>query len=136
MDRPPSKRVTPAEIIMRALLSSLSVILMLSHGAATFRGVANAQDVHSSRYFPEDAIMEWRGEKFTVQRIDFLDDYSLERENVVSWVNSHPGEIEDLQAALRSNGQFSRALTQQNVQLNNVVAVSKALNGNLIVYLR
>lgn len=109
---------------------------MLSHGGPTFPGVANAQELHRSRYFPEEAILEWRGEKFKVQRIDFLDDYSLERENVVSWVNSHPGEIEDLQAALRSNRQFSRALTQQNVQLNNVVAVAKALNGNLIVYLR
>lgn len=121
---------------MRVLLPGLVAVSLLCQGVLPFAGAAVAQEAHDSRYFPEQAIRQWQGEKFTVQRIDFLDDDSLERENLVSWVNAHPGDIEDLQAAVRSNGSLARALTRQNVQLNNIVAVTRALNGNLIVYLR
>ena len=34
------------------------------------------------------------------------------------------------------NGEFASALRARSVQLNNVVAIRQALNGNLVVYLR
>lgn len=89
-----------------------------------------------SRYFPERAIEDWDGQRLTVQRIEFLDEYSLERENLESWLDLNPGEIEQLQVAIRSNPGLREALTAQRVQLNNVVAISRALNGSFVIYLR
>lgn len=89
-----------------------------------------------SRYFPQDAIEAWQGQKFTVQRIEFLDEDRLERQNLEAWLDGNTGEIEQLQSAVRSNAELRNALAAQSVQLNNVVAISRALNGNLVVYLR
>ena len=117
---------------MRKLLCQVPLALVLGWAV----GIPSTGALAEGRYFPQEAIAEWQGEKFTVQRIEFLDEGSLERQNVESWADANRQEIEDLQAALRSNNAFRTALTAQSVQLNNVVAVTRALNGNLVVYLR
>jgi len=89
-----------------------------------------------SRYFPQAAIEDWQGQRFTVQRIEFLDEYSLERENLEAWLDANGDAIEQLQIAVRSNPDLRNALVAQSVQLNNVVAISRALNGNFVIYLR
>ena len=62
-------------------------------------GLLSAMPVNAiaeSRYFPDAAIAGRQGEKFTVQRIKYLDEDSLERQNLESWVDANRPEIEDL----------------------------------------
>lgn len=99
-------------------------------------GAAPISAIAGGRYFPEVAVAEWNGERFTVQRVDHLDEDSLERQNLVAWVDGNEQEIEELQAAVRANAALSKALTAQSVQLNNIVGITRALNGNLVIYLR
>jgi hypothetical protein len=113
---------------MRIILQASMILALLL--AAPFHSFAD------SRYFPAGAIAQWQGEKFSVQRIEFLDEDSLERENLESWVGGNENVIAKLQASLRSNRALYDALRTQSVQINNVVAVTQALNGNLVVYLR
>lgn len=88
------------------------------------------------RYFPDTAVSDWQGQRFTIQRVEFLDEDSLERQSLESWMDGDNGEIAGLQGAIRSNPALSSALRARSVQINNVVAISRALNGNLVVYLR
>jgi hypothetical protein len=111
----------------RLTCKAVLAALLLSHSTGAFA---------DSRYFPQAAIEAWHGQRFTVQRIEFLDEDSLERQNLEAWLNGNADEIEQLQIAVRANPDFRKALAAQSVQLNNVVAISRALNGNLVVYLR
>jgi len=113
---------------MRTLTSKVALAaLLLSISTGAFA---------ESRYFPLSAIEDWQGQRFTVQRIEFLDEDSLERQNLEAWLDGNAGEIEQLQIAVRANPGLREALAAQSVQLNNVVAISQALNGNFVVYLR
>jgi hypothetical protein len=97
---------------------------------------AAASPYASSRFYPEEAILDWSGERFTIIRIDSLDIHSEERIRLESWIEGDPDRIDALQNTVMENGDFARALRARSVQLNNVVAVQQALNGNLVVYLR
>lgn len=89
-----------------------------------------------SRYYPEEAITDWSGQRFSILRIDSFEPTSDERLRLESWMQSSPDEIDALQNTVQENGEFAAALRARSVQLNNVVAIQQALNGNLVVYLR
>ena len=98
---------------------------------------ARAQELSTSRYFPEQAILEWSGERFTIKRIDALGSrLSDERERLYSWIDAYPDRVEALQHAVTGNRALAAALRAQSVQLNNVAAIQQALNGNLVIFLR
>ena len=103
---------------------------------ATLLTSISAGAIAESRYFPQAAIEDWQGQRFTVQRIEFLDEYSLERGNLEAWLDGNADKIAQLQIAVRANPGLRNALVAQSVQLNNVVAISRAINGNLVIYLR
>lgn len=88
------------------------------------------------RYYPEEAILDWSGERFTIIRIDSLEPTSDERLRLEGWIDGNPDAIDALQNTIEENGEFAAELRARSVQLNNVVAIQQALNGNLIVFLR
>jgi hypothetical protein len=98
---------------------------------------AFAQAPGNSRYFPEQAIRDWDGQRFTVKRIDQLGGrISEERERIYAWVHAYPETVDTLQHAVMQNRALASALRSRSVQLRNVVAIQQAFNGNLIVFLR
>lgn len=97
---------------------------------------AQANTFGNSRYYPEDAIVDWSGERFTIIRIDSFEPTSDERLRLESWIEANPDQIDALQNSIEENSEFAAALRARSVQLNNVVAVQRALSGNLIVFLR
>jgi hypothetical protein len=98
---------------------------------------AYAQGLSNSRYFPEQAILDWSGERFTIKRIDELGGrVSDERERLYAWIDAYPDLVEALQRAVIQNRALASALRARSVQLNNVAAIQQALNGNLVIFLR
>jgi hypothetical protein len=53
-----------------------------------------------------------------------------------AWIDANPDQVEALQNSIEENGELAAELRARSVQLNNVVAIQQAMNGNLIVYLR
>lgn len=117
--------------LIAATLVSLAAIIAFASPAA-----AQAERHSHSRYFPEEAILDWSGERFTILRIDSFEPTSDERLRLEAWMQGNPDAIEALQNSILENREFAGALRARSVQLNNVVAVQRAMNGNLIVYLR
>ena len=119
----------------KLIAAALLALVAATPIAATMPAAAQA-GVYSSAYYPEDAILDWGGERFTIVRIDSLDLKSQERLALESWMESSPDAIDALQNTILENGEFAAALRGRSVQLNNVVAIREAMSGNLIVYLR
>jgi hypothetical protein len=120
-------------------MKTLIAAAMLSLAAATTLmppAVAEANTFGNSRYYPEEAIIDWSGERFTIIRIDSFEPTSDERLRLESWIDANPDQIDALQNSIEENGEFAAALRARSVQLNNVVAVQQAMSGNLIVFLR
>jgi hypothetical protein len=118
-----------------------TMIAAMLLGLATIAAVAlpasaQASTLGNSRYYPEEAILDWSGERFTIIRIDSFEPTSDERLRLESWIDANPDEIDALQNSIEENSEFAAALRARSVQLNNVVAVQRALSGNLIVFLR
>lgn len=111
-------------------------LVVAGTAATTLPAWAQANFYHTSRFYPEEAILDWSGEHFTIIRIDTLEMYSDERVRLESWMRAYPDRIAELQDTIRQNKEFAAALRARSVQLRNVVAIQRALNGNLIVYLR
>ena len=121
------------------MLSRLSaaIFVALASAACTISVAPSAaQAMSTSRYFPEAAILDWSGQRFTIIRIDSLDRYSDEWERLNAWIDANPARVEALQHAVLENRELASALRARSVQLNNVGAIEQALNGNLVVYLR
>lgn len=120
---------------MKKLIAAALVCL----GTATAMVVpaaAQANTFGNSRYYPEDAIVDWSGERFTIIRIDSFEPTSDERLRLESWIEANPDQIDALQNSIEENSELAAALRARSVQLNNVVAVQRAMSGNLIVFLR
>lgn len=121
------------------MLSRLSAAMFFALASATGTisvATASAQAASTSRYFPEAAIREWNGERFTIILISSLELYSDRWERLDAWMSAYPDRIEAMQQAIRQNREFAAALRARNVQINNVAAIQQAFNGNLTVYLR
>ena len=116
--------------ITAAMLLGLAATAVLPPAAAL------ANTFGDSRYYPEEAIADWSGERFTIIRIDSFEPTSDERLRLESWMDANPDEIDALQNSIEENSEFAAALRARSVQLNTVVAVQRALSGNLIVFLR
>ena len=117
--------------------AALLVLVALTGTGSIAPAAAQAQGLSTSRYFPEQAILDWSGERFTIKRIDSLGGrYSDEREQLYAWIDAYPDRVEALQHAVIQNRALAAALRAQSVQLNNVAAIQQALNGNLIIFLR
>lgn len=119
---------------MKKLIAA--ALLSLAAAGPILPAVAAANTFGNSRYYPEDAIHDWSGERFTIIRIDSFEPTSDERLRLESWIDANPDQIEALQNSIEENGELAAALRARSVQLNNVVAIQQAMNGNLIVYLR
>ena len=65
--------------------------------AVTMPVSAQAGSYGGSRYYPEDAILDWSGERFTITRIDSFEPTDDERLRLESWMQSSPDRIEALQ---------------------------------------
>lgn len=117
-------------IIAAALLS------LAAAGMPTPPTAAQASTFGNSRYYPEEAILDWSGERFTILRIDSFEPTSDERLRLESWIEANPDQIEALQNSIEENSEFAAALRARSVQLNNVVAVQRAMSGNLVIFLR
>lgn len=112
-------------------------LVALSGTVSTAPVVAQTQGFSTSRYFPEQAILDWSGERFTIKRIDALGGrFSDERERLYAWIDAYPDRVEALQHAVIQNRALAAALRAQSVQLNNVAGIQQALNGNLVIFLR
>lgn len=114
----------------------LAMLLSLATIAPMLPAAAQADTFGSSRYYPEEAIVDWSGERFTIIRIDSFEPTSDERLRLESWIDGNPDQIDALQNSIEENSELATALRARNVQLNNVVAVQRAMSGNLIVFLR
>ena len=110
--------------------------LALTAAGMTLPVATRADTFGNSRYYPEEAIAEWSGERFTIIRIDSFEPTDNERLRLEAWMQSSPDQIDALQNSVEENGEFAAALRARSLQLNNVVAIQRALNGNLVVYLR
>ena len=122
---------------MKKLIAATLLGLVSTFGLTLSMPVAaQANSYSSSRFYPQEAILSWSGERFTIIRIDSLDLYSEERLRLESWIDGNPDRIDALQGTIGENGEFAAALRSRSVQLNNVVAVQRALNGNLVIFLR
>lgn len=120
-------------------MKNIIAAVLLSLAAATvplLTAGAQANTLGNSRYYPEEAIVDWSGERFTIIRIDSFEPTSDERLRLESWIDANPDEIDALQNSIEENSEFAVALQGRSVQLNNVVAVQRAMSGNLIVFLR
>ena len=120
------------------ILAAVAAAALSSAPSAPFAQARAEHQVvaYGSRYFPEDAILTWSGERFTITRIDFLDRFSTERESIEAWMQGNEDIIDALQAAVRSNPELLAALRARSVQINNIGAAQVAMNGNLVFYLR
>lgn len=124
-------------MLNRLTAAALLGLVALAGTMAAAPVAAYAQGLSTSRYFPEQAILEWSGERFTIKRIDQLGGrISEERERLYAWVDAYPDLVEALQHAVIRNRAFAAALRARSVQLNNVVAIQQAFNGNLVIFLR
>lgn len=121
---------------MNKTIATALLGLTLAISGFTLSSAARADTFAGSRYYPEEAIIDWSGERFTILRIDSFEPTSDERLRLESWMQSSPDQIDALQNTVEENGDFAAALRARSVQLNNVVAIQRALNGNLVVYLR
>jgi hypothetical protein len=126
-----SRKETVVKNILAAALFALVAATALVQPVS-----AQANTFGNSRYYPEDAIVDWSGERFTIIRIDSFEPTSDERLRLESWMEANPDQIDALQNSIEENSEFAAALRARSVQLNNVVAVQRALSGNLIVFLR
>ncbi|MGV3548406.1 hypothetical protein [Rhizobium sp.] len=117
---------------MKQKLATALLAIGLAASTLSLPAVASA----SGRYYPEAAIADWSGERFTIVRIDSFEPTDDERLRLESWMQGSPDAIEALQNSVQENGELAAALRARSVQLNNVVAIQQALNGNLVVYLR
>jgi hypothetical protein len=126
-----SRKETVVKNIIAAALFALVAATALVQPVS-----AQANTFGNSRYYPEDAIVDWSGERFTIIRIDSFEPTSDERLRLESWMEANPDQIDALQNSIEENSEFAAALRARSVQLNNVVAVQRALSGNLIVFLR
>ena len=117
--------------LIAAALAGLVATTALAMPAA-----AQANTFGNSRYYPEDAIVDWSGERFTIIRIDSFEPTSDERLRLESWIDAYPDQIDALQNSIEENSELAAALRARSVQLNNVVAVQRAMSGNLVVFLR
>lgn len=124
-------------MLNRLTAAALLGLVALTGTMAAAPVAAYAQALGHSRYFPEQAILEWSGERFTIKRIDQLGGrVSDERERLYAWVDAYPDLVEALQHAVIQNRAFAAALRARSVQLNNVVAIEQAFSGNLVIFLR
>jgi hypothetical protein len=120
---------------MKTLFASV-LLGLFAVASLTLPSAAQANTSGTSRYYPEEAIVDWSGERFTIIRIDSFEPTSDERLRLESWIDANPDEIEALQNSIEENSEFAAALRGRSVQLNNVVAIQRAMSGNLIVFLR
>jgi hypothetical protein len=124
-------------MLNRLIAATLLGLVALTGTVALTPVAAYAQGLSTSRYFPEQAILEWSGERFTIKRIDELGGrISDERERLYAWIDAYPDRVEALQHAVIQNRALAAALRARSVQLNNVAAIQQALNGNLVIFLR
>ena len=87
-------------------------------------------------FFAQTPIHAWHGQRFTVIRIDSINEFDGFRGMLENWIGTYPDQVEALQGAIRANGALAAALRSQHVQINNIAATQQAFNGNLIFYLR
>lgn len=124
-------------MLNRLIAAALLGLVALAGTMAAAPMTAHAQGFSHSRYFPQQAILEWSGERFTIKRIDQLGGrVSDERERLYAWVDAYPDRVEALQQAVIQNRALAAALRARSVQLNNVVAIEQAFSGNLVIFLR
>jgi len=124
--------------MLNKLTAAVFLAIVSATGMVSIAPVAvTAQEFSTSRYFPEQAILDWSGERFTIKRIDALGGrISDERERLYAWIDAYPDRVEALQHTVIRNRALTAALRARNVQLNNVVAIEQAFNGNLVIFLR
>lgn len=120
---------------MKKLIAA-TLASLVAATALTMPASAQANTFGNGRYYPEEAIVDWSGERFTILRIDSFEPTSDERLRLETWIETNPDQIDALQNSIEENSEFAAALRARSVQLNNVVAIQRALSGNLIVYLR
>lgn len=113
-----------------------ALVSLVAAAALSLPATVRANTFGSSRYYPEEAIVDWNGERFTIIRIDSFEPTSDERLRLESWMEGNPDQIDALQNSIEENSELAAALRARSVQLNNVVAVQRAMSGNLIVFLR
>ncbi|CAN7458535.1 hypothetical protein [Rhizobium sp. LjRoot254] len=123
------------------MLHRLATIAYISFasltGTAALLPVAvHAQALANSRYFPQDAILEWNGERYSIRRIDDLPLGSDEYIRIDNWMRVYPDRVEALQATVIENRGLAAALRAEGVQINNVGGIQQALNGGLVIFLR
>lgn len=124
-------------MLNRLTSAALLGLVALTGPMAAAPVAAYAREFSHSRYFPEQAIAEWGGERFTIKRIDQLGGrVSDERERLYAWVDAYPDRVAALQRAVIQNRALAAALRARSVQLNNVVAIEQAFSGNLVIFLR
>ncbi|UVC10197.1 hypothetical protein IHQ71_06210 [Rhizobium sp. TH2] len=124
-------------MLNRLTAAALLGLVALTGTIAVAPVAGYAQGLSNSRYFPEQAILDWSGQRFTVKRIDALGGrISEERERIYAWVDAYPDLVQALQRAVIENRALASALRARSVQLRNVVAIQQAFNGNLVIFLR
>ena len=124
--------------MLNKLTAAALLVLVALTGTVSIASVsAQAQELSHSRYFPEQAILDWSGERFTIKRIDQLGGrISDERERLYAWVDAYPDRVAALQDTVIQNRALATALRARSVQLNNVVAIEQTFSGNLVIFLR
>jgi hypothetical protein len=120
----------------RSIMKRIGLIGLLSAFALSFTPLPLPAAERESAFFARAPIHAWHGQRFTVIRIDSLDEFDGFRGMLENWTSSFPDQVERLQAAIRGNHALAAALRAKGVQIRNVVAIQQGFNGGLVFYLR
>jgi hypothetical protein len=123
-------------MLHRVALIGYLAIASMTGTAAVVPSLALAQALSTSRYFPQGAILEWNGERYSIRYIDDLPLGSDEYIRIDNWMRVYPDRVEALQATILENRGLAAALRAEGVQINNVGGIQQALNGGLVIFLR
>jgi hypothetical protein len=78
----------------------------------------------------------WKDGKITVVQVSSLNDTDPNKATLADRMNANPDEVAALQASIQANPALKAQLETQNVQINNVVAAEKAVDGSVTFYVQ
>jgi hypothetical protein len=120
----------------RSIMKRIGLIGLLSALALSLTISTLPAEERESAFFARAPVHAWHGQRFTVIRIDSLNEFDGFRGMLENWTSSFPDQVEALQAAILANRPLAAALRAKGVQIRNVVAIQQGFNGGLVFYLR
>jgi hypothetical protein len=116
------------------VVAALLGLSLVSPVFGVFHAEAQERSRRSNPLYPEQAILDWNGQRFNVLRIDYLED--RQRDRVKSTAQAGARYADDMQRTIRANRKLAAALGAQGVRLGTIALVRQAMSGGLIFYIK